>query len=190
MGEDEVVVDFAAKLTKVINDIRSIGESLIEGEVIQKLLRVAPEKFDSVTSSMDQFVNLDELTLEEIIGSLVVLEEKLQNRVVRKEENLLLAKATAKKDLEVGCGRGRGRSRGRGRGNGRGQSSNRKGGEEEPKPQDKSKVQCYNCDKYGHYALECRKEKKEEKANFAEKEEPQSSLLMIVEEKTSIEFLL
>ena len=138
MGEDEVGVDFATKLTKVTNDIRSIGESLTKGEVIQKLVRVAPEKFDSVTSSMDQFVNLNELTLEEIIGSLVVLEEKLQDRVVRKEENILLAKATAKKDLEASRGRGRGRSRGRG--NGHGQSRNRKGGEEEPKPQDKSKV--------------------------------------------------
>ena len=171
-GEDEAVVDFAAKLTKFANDIRSIGESLTKGEVIRKLLIVAPEKFDYVTSSMDQFVNLDELTLEEVIGSLVVLEEKIQDRVVRKEEKVLLAKATAKKDPEAGRGRGRGRSRGRGRGNDRGQSSNRKGGEEEPKPRDKSNVQCYNCDKYGHYASECRKGKKEEKANFAEKEEP------------------
>ena len=84
MGEDEAVVDFAAKLTKVANDIRSIGKSLPEGEVIQKLLKVALEKFDSVTSSMDQFMNLDELYMEEVIGSLVVLEEKLQDIVVRK----------------------------------------------------------------------------------------------------------
>ena len=149
MGEDEAVVDFTAKVTKVANDIRSIGKSLPEGEVIQKLLRVALEKFDSVTSSMDQFMNLDELYLEEVIGSRVVLEEKLQDIVVMKEEKALLAKATSKEDLEAGRGRGRGRSRGGGRGNGCGQSRNRKGGEEEPKPRDKSKVQCYNCDKYG-----------------------------------------
>ena len=30
----------------------------------------------------------------------------------------------------------------------------------EERPQDKSKVKCYNCEKLGHFVYECRKSKK------------------------------
>ena len=96
MGDDEPVVDFAAKLTKIANDIRVTGEDLSEKEVIQKFLRVTPEKFDPVTTSLDQSTNFDELTLEEVIGCLVAYEEKLQDRLLRREEKALLTKASTK----------------------------------------------------------------------------------------------
>ena len=53
MGDNELVVDFAAKLTKIANDIRVTSEDLSEKEVIRKFLRVTPEKFDPVMTSLD-----------------------------------------------------------------------------------------------------------------------------------------
>ena len=49
--------------------------------------------------------------------------------------------------------RGRGRG-GRGRGRGHGRSGGRR---------DKSEVQCYNCDEFGHFAWECPEKKKDNK---------------------------
>ena len=95
----------------------------------------------------------------------------------------MLTKASTKKDQEAS-------NRIRGRGQGRHSQGNGKKPEDGEKPQDKSKLQCYNCDKYGHFAYECRKEKKEEKSNLSKTEEPSSSLLMAVVEEASPEILL
>jgi len=45
---------------------------------------------------------------------------------------------------------------------------------------DKSKVQCYNCEKYGHFADECwfKKDQKAEEANIAHESDPDPMLLM------------
>ena len=97
---------------------------------------------------------------------------RLKERETREEEQILLANAIGKTKIsneEESSSRGRGRHRGRGRGRGRGR--NQSGEEEkEKKPFDKSVIQCYNCQRYGHFAYECRNPKKprEDKAYVAE----------------------
>ena len=46
---------------------------------------------------------------------------------------------------------------------------------------DKSKVQCYNCDKFGHFADECwfKKDQNTEEANIAHEGDPNAILLMV-----------
>ena len=56
--------------------------------------------------------------------------------------------------------RGRGRCRGRDQGRGKSQSSDEQKQEGQRKPFDKSKVRCYNCQEFGHFADECKNEKK------------------------------
>lgn len=44
---------------------------------------------------------------------------------------------------------------------------------------DKYNVKCYNCSNFGHFASECRSKKKDEKANYAEKQDDcEPALLM------------
>ena len=95
---------------------------------------------------------------------------RLKERETREEEQVLLVKVMGKAKItneEDSSSRGRGRHRDRGRGRGRNQ-----GGEEEKdkKAFDKSAIQCYNCQRYGHFAYECRNPKKprEDKAYVAE----------------------
>ena len=132
------------------------------------------------------------ITLEEVIGTLKLHEDKIKARLVRREEKSLLAKAfikEKKKDYDSSNDRGRGR----GRGKGRGRNNPRKSEEDEDeKPKDKSKVTCYNCQGKGHFANECRKLKKErpkkdpqEKAHLA-KEEKETTLLMAIEASDEI----
>ena len=64
---------------------------------------------------------------------------------------------------EESSSRGRGKKRGRGRGRGQGRGRGRNQSTEEEKDKKlfhKSIIQCYNCQKYGHFAYECKSAKK------------------------------
>ena len=108
------------------------------------------------------------MSLDEVISSLTVHELQLKEHESREEEQVLLAKAInkAKSSTEESSSRGRGRHRGQGRnrgrdrGQGRGRNSSQNV-DKDKKPFNKSVIQCYNCQKFGHFAYECRSNKKE-----------------------------
>ena len=77
VGEEEYVVDFVGKISQVATQLRSLGEKIDDGVLVAKLLRAAPEKFDAITSSIEQFGDMDSMSLEEAIGSLKIYKEKL-----------------------------------------------------------------------------------------------------------------
>ena len=159
MKKDEKVSDFSSRFTKIISKLRDLGERLEEKEAVAKLLRSMPVKYDSLNFSLEQFGNMRGLSVDEVIGSLRVHEQRLQERDSREEEQVLLAQAfNQSKKGDRGSssrGRGRGLSRGRGRGRGRGRFSKNDKDEEEKKLFEKSKIKCYNCQKMGHFADEC-----------------------------------
>ena len=181
-----------------------------EKDVVQRFLRATPSKFNALTLSLslNQYAYLDKVSLDEIFGSFIVHELRLKERESREEEQTLLAKALIKTKLtsEESSSRGRGRHRGRGRGRGRGHGRGHHSGNEEEKEKktfDKSFIQCYNCQRYGHFAYERRnpKREREDRAYVADSaptsaQTPQahapaatSSLLMAIEEARS-DFLL
>ena len=77
MQEEESVADFAAKLTRLVVHMRSLGEKIAEGIIVSKLLRATPAKYDPITSSMEKFGDLDTINLDEATGSLKIHEHKL-----------------------------------------------------------------------------------------------------------------
>ena len=193
MKKDEKVSDFSSRFTKIISKLRDLGERLEEKEAVVKQLRSMPVKYDSLTFSLEQYGNMRGLSVDEVIGSLRVHEQRLQERDSREEEQVLLARAynqskkTDHGSSSRGRGRGRGSSRGRGRGRERGRFSRNDKDEEEKKLFDKSKIKCYNCQKMGHFADECysdiKMKGKEEKANVTEETEEESALMMVVSDE-------
>ena len=164
MGKSDSVVDFAMKFTHIVSDRRNLGEAMEENEVMRRFLRAMPAKFDALTLSLEQYGELDKVSLDEVIRSLTVHELRLKERESREEKQVILAKATSKAKLsneEESSSHGRGRQRGRGRGRGRRRGRNQLTEEEkDKKPFDKLVIQCYNCQKYSHFAYECRSAKK------------------------------
>ncbi|CAA7391495.1 unnamed protein product [Spirodela intermedia] len=148
MRDDEAVTDFAKKPSRVVTQIRNLGEKLEEGVVVAKLLRVTPRRFNPITASLKQFGGIDSMPFEEAVGSLKIYKEKLKSRQQKREEQVLFSHEIEK--TKGGNPRSRGRGRGHGRGRGRGRSNGR-GSDENWKPDDKSTVKCYNCDKMGHF---------------------------------------
>jgi hypothetical protein len=144
MSNAESVDDFTGKFMTLVGRIRELGDAVEEKYVVKKLLRSVSAKFINVASSMVLFGNINDMAMEEAIGSLKAHEELLKGQEVHSEEQLLMAR---------GGDSARGRSRAQGSRDG---------------PKDKSKVKCYNCQDYGHFAWECPKKGKEEKALLAQ----------------------
>ena len=117
MDDDDLFLDYFRKLSCVVNELRTLGEVITDVEVSTKLLRSVSSKLDAITTSIEQFQDLEMITLEEVISTLKVHEDKVKAHVVKREEKALLAKAfikEKKKDYDSSNGRGRGQGRGEG----------------------------------------------------------------------------
>ena len=171
MKEVEGVDEFTVKVINTVSTLRTLGDTIEESYVVKKLLRVVSSKFLQIASTLEQFGDLETMTVEEVIGRLKAHEERMKGHGESDERKLLLThkewseRNKKKTDGETkqksnrgnvgnsrGRGRGRVRSGGRG-GRGRGGSYHQKEGNHQASgSQDKSGIQCYNCQEFGHYA--------------------------------------
>ncbi|XP_074323483.1 uncharacterized protein LOC141660397 [Apium graveolens] len=69
MKEDESIDEFHMKMNGVITNIRALGETMSESYTVKKLLRAVPSKFLQITSAIEQFGDLENMTMEEAVGS-------------------------------------------------------------------------------------------------------------------------
>nr|KYP50124.1 Retrovirus-related Pol polyprotein from transposon TNT 1-94 [Cajanus cajan] len=141
--------------------MNSCGENIKERTIVEKVLRILDTKFDMIDIAIEESKNLDSLKLEELQGSLEAYEQRLREKNGDKSGN-----------KNWSGGRRRGYAQWRGGRSGSGSGS------------DKSYVQCYNCNKYGHYAVDCWSKEssngKEEEVNVAQKEESEDEVLLMV----------
>ena len=91
-----MILDYFGKLSRIVVKMRGLGVKIADSEVAAKLLQSVAGKFDSITSSIEQFQDVDNLTLYEVLGSLKIHEDKLKDRSVKREEKALLAQALGK----------------------------------------------------------------------------------------------
>ena len=107
--------EFTDKFSRFVFELRQLGEKIEDKEAVKKLLWSMPLRYDSLTLSLEQFGDLDIMSLVEAIGSLKVHEMRLSDRDVREEENALLTWAMNKfkkmKQEEVQSSRKRGTGR-------------------------------------------------------------------------------
>ncbi|KAL8140091.1 hypothetical protein V2J09_006112 [Rumex salicifolius] len=112
------------------------------------------KKFIHIVASLEQVLDLNKTSFEDIIGRLKAYEERVadeDDETQGEQDKLMYANSDNQSDQptqdQTGFNGGRGRNgQGRGRGRGRGRSNGTK---------DLSKIQCFRCDKFGHYASSC-----------------------------------
>ena len=186
MKETDVIDDFSMKLNGLVTNIKALGETIEESYVVKKFLRSVPTKFLQITSAIEQFGDLEKMTIEEVIGSLKAHEERMKGKQpentggqlllteeewVRREGNdgqLLLTKEEWLKRSKPGGTEMSPNSKFRGNnGNQSGRSS-------------RSRVRCFNCNVLGHYASECRKPKRDKEVN------PEANLTQVTDEEPAL----
>ena len=140
MDNTELVDDFATKVTLLVGQMQALGEKIEEKNVVKRFLRAVSDKFIHIATTIEYFGDVNNIALEEVIGSLKAYEERTQHRHRSNgdEEHLLLTKA----QWEA-------------------RSSGQGGGRDSKTKRDKSHIKCFNCSDYRHYASECRKPKRD-----------------------------
>ena len=94
----------------VVNQLKIYGEDVKDQAMIEKLLRSLSTKFDVVVAAIEEAKDLEKLTINELMGSLLSHEA----RIDRNKDSTL--ETTFQSEVYISRGRGKGRSRSRGRG--------------------------------------------------------------------------
>ncbi|XP_074337094.1 uncharacterized protein LOC141674273 [Apium graveolens] len=90
MKDSEQIEDFCMRLNGLVTNIRALGETIGEGQVVKKLIRAILNKFLQIASAIEQFGNLESMSVEEVVGSLRAHEERLQGSTDNGEEQQLM----------------------------------------------------------------------------------------------------
>ncbi|XP_022013733.1 uncharacterized protein LOC110913197 [Helianthus annuus] len=195
MKEYDTIDEFTEKINSIVTRASKYGRTLNQSTLVRKLLNAVPDRFIQIVASIEQYSDLDTMTLDKAIGRLKMYEERLKLKKRVSPVNNLEELLYAGHGQHVGNhGRGRFRpSRGRGRGNfqhrGEGHTSYESEGTDKPQRDDskqetptmrnKSKITYYRCKKLGHYAYECpTKKTKENETLLVDMEDDEPALLM------------
>ncbi|GJX91676.1 ribonuclease H-like domain-containing protein [Tanacetum coccineum] len=109
MKEDETIDTFTTKLTTLINKAASLGNTMEDETLVRKLLNVVPDRYLQIVASIEQYSDLDEMTLEEAIGRLKTYEERIKykkGKQVDNQEKLMFTRHENKGKYFRGHGRG------------------------------------------------------------------------------------
>lgn len=185
MNEGKSVADYFTRLLTVTNYMKTNGEQLTTLMIVEiKAMRTLTPRFDDILVAIEQAKDLEEMQVQELQGALEAQEIRMDERNIERfnTEQALQAQASKKNDGGSNKNKkGKGKQRNNKWTNTRvGQSSamdqnhneskiNRNGCHDRysMKNFNKKGIQCYNCQKWGHFGDECRSKRLQDKKNEA-----------------------
>jgi phosphomevalonate kinase len=70
MLEDETFGEFYSKLSNLRNQMVSLRKTVSDVKLLRKILRSLPERFRIKVTTIEESKNLEEMKIEELVGSL------------------------------------------------------------------------------------------------------------------------
>ena len=96
MKLSETIRDIYTRFTNVINDLKGLGKGFLDFELVNKVLRSLPKSWDPKVTTFQEVKDLNNFTLEELIGSLMTYKmtykahEELEDTLPKKRKNMVL----------------------------------------------------------------------------------------------------
>lgn len=163
MKNDKKIGEYNSRLLTLTNQMKRCGESISEVKIIEKISRTFHPLFYYIVVTNEETNDLDRIKIEYFQSTLEAHEMKVAKREIEKQDEQALLENF--KNLETNKekwnkNKGDVAYKERQNGDDKPGTSNKNGGRSVKNQNrknifDKRKVQCYNCEKMGHYAGEC-----------------------------------
>ncbi|XP_070003309.1 uncharacterized protein [Nicotiana sylvestris] len=92
--DDESIQDIHTRFTSIINELHSLGKTIPRNKLVRKILSILPSSWESNVNAITEAKELQELTIDELVGNLKTYEMKRkidsERRESKKEKNLVL----------------------------------------------------------------------------------------------------
>ncbi|GAU25658.1 hypothetical protein TSUD_265850 [Trifolium subterraneum] len=177
MNEGETVSDFFSRLVTLTNQMKACGETITGLQKVEKVLRGLTANFDYIVVAIEESKVLSDLKLEDLQTSLEAHEMRLKQRTSEKKVDQALQAKFTKKGKEEGSKWNRGKEKWRKKKNNVDAASktsknpydSNKHSNNSKKKVNLNEVQCYCCEKFGHYVRNCpeNKDSKRDEAQLA-----------------------
>ena len=97
MSKDESFDSFYSKLNEVVVRKYNLGEKTKDSKIVRKILQSLPKSFRAKVTAIEESKDLDDIKVQELVGSLQTYELSLPNQ--RKSKSLALKTVNERVDV-------------------------------------------------------------------------------------------
>ena len=100
MHDDVTISEMFTRFTNIINGLKSLGKVYPNAEMVEKILRCLPERWEAKATAIQEAKDLTTMTLEELLGNLMTYElnkKKINVDEGKKKKDIALKASTKKK---------------------------------------------------------------------------------------------
>ena len=77
MNDDEDIGSFFLRVAEIVNNMKAVGETILEFVIVQNILRSLPPNFNPKVSAIEETADWETLTMNQLLGNLTAYEMRL-----------------------------------------------------------------------------------------------------------------